>query len=95
MVEAHPVLMCFDDRASEPALRLLYPYFHGPEPIREERAGCYSDPDAAITSVEHVWLHPLSAILGADGWWRLPADRRLPQGPGSLPLMFSLKATLP
>jgi len=31
---------------------------------------------------------------GADGWWRLPADGRLPQGPGSLPLMFSLKATL-
>jgi hypothetical protein len=30
---------------------------------------------------------------GADGWCRLPADARLPQGPGSLPLMFSLKAT--
>jgi SAM-dependent methyltransferase len=124
IVEAHPVLMCFDDRTAEPGLRLLYPYFHGPEPIREEHGGCYSDPGAAITSVEHVWLHPLSAILGAllraglrieafeeypflswrffpwmeqgaDGWWRLPADRRLPQGPGSLPLMFSLKATLP
>jgi SAM-dependent methyltransferase len=124
IVEAHPVLMCFDDRAAEPALRLLHPYFHGPEPIREEHAGCYSDPDAPMTSVEHVWLHPLSTVVGsllraglrieafeeypfvswrffpwmeqgADGWWRLPADRRLPQGPGSLPLMFSLKATLP
>ena len=124
IVEAHPVLMCFDDRTAEPALRLLYPYFHGSEPIREERAGCYSDPAAPMTSVEHVWLHPLSEILGAllraglrieafeeypflswrffpwmeqgaDGWWRLPADRRVPQGPGSLPLMFSLKATLP
>jgi SAM-dependent methyltransferase len=124
IVEAHPVLMCFDDRAAEPPLRLLYPYFHGSEPIREEHAGCYSDPAAPMTSVEHVWLHPLSEILGAllraglrieafeeypfvswrffpwmeqgaDGWWRLPADRRLPQGPGSLPLMFSLKATLP
>jgi SAM-dependent methyltransferase len=124
IVEAHPVLMCFDDRAAEPALRLLYPYFHGPEPIREEHAGCYSDPHAPMTSVEHVWLHPLSTVVGsllraglrieafeeypflswrffpwmeqgADGWWRLPADRRLPQGPGSLPLMFSLKATLP
>ena len=30
---------------------------------------------------------------GADGWWRLPEDPRLPQGRGSLPLMFSLKAT--
>ncbi len=123
IVEAHPVLMCFDDRTAEPALRLLHPYFHGPEPIRVEHAGCYSDPTAAMTSVEHVWLHPLSTIMGAllraglrieayeeypflswrffpwmeqgaDGWWRLPADGRLPQGPGSLPLMFSLKATL-
>jgi hypothetical protein len=31
---------------------------------------------------------------GADGWWRLPADGRLPQGPGSLPRMLSLKATV-
>jgi len=30
---------------------------------------------------------------GADGWWRLPDDRRIPTGAGSLPLMFSLKAS--
>ena len=30
---------------------------------------------------------------GADGWCRLPAEPALPQGPGSLPLMFSLKAS--
>jgi hypothetical protein len=122
IVEAHPILMCFDDRLTESGLRLLYPYFHGSEPIRDEHTGCYSTPDAPIKSVEHFWLHPLSAIMGAllraglriesfeeypflswkffpwmeqgaDGWCRLPADARLPQGPGSLPLMFSLKAT--
>jgi hypothetical protein len=32
---------------------------------------------------------------GADGWWRLPEDPRLPLGRGSLPLMFSLKAIGP
>lgn len=32
---------------------------------------------------------------GADGWWRLPEDLRLPLGRGSLPLMFSMKATAP
>jgi len=32
---------------------------------------------------------------GADGWWRLPEDPRLPLGRGSLPLMFSLKAVGP
>jgi SAM-dependent methyltransferase len=124
IVEAHPVLLCFDDRSAEPDLRLLYPYFQGPEPIREEHPGCYSAPEAAITSVEHVWLHRLSSIIGsltraglrvesfeeypflgwkffpwmqegADGWWRLPDDARIPTGAGSLPLMFSLKATRP
>jgi len=122
IVEAHPLLQIFDDRVAEPALRLLYPYFHGPEPVREEKAGCYSTPEAPITSVEHVWLHTVSDLInalvraglritafdeypfmgwrffpwmerGADGWWHLPEDARLPLGRGSLPLMFSLKAT--
>jgi SAM-dependent methyltransferase len=65
IVDAHPMLLCFDDRLAEPALRLLYPYFHGPEPIREEHPGCYSAPDAPITSVEHVWLHTVSDIIGS------------------------------
>jgi SAM-dependent methyltransferase len=65
IVDAHPVLQIFNDRLTEPDLRLLYPYFHGPEPIREEHAGCYADPGAPIESVEHVWLHTLSDIVGA------------------------------
>jgi SAM-dependent methyltransferase len=121
VVEAHPVMLLFNDRLAEPELRLLYPYFHGREPIREEHAGCYSNPDAPMQSVEYVWLHTVSDIIGslvraglrivafeeypfvawrffpwmeqgADGWWRLPAHAGLPLGPGSLPLMFSLKA---
>ena len=124
VVDAHPMLLCFDDRLADPELRLLYPYFHGPEPIREEHPGCYSAPDAPITSVEHVWLHSLSSIIGSiaraglrlesfeeypflgwkffpwmrqdgDGWWHLPDDARIPTGPGSLPLMFALKARRP
>jgi hypothetical protein len=75
-----------------------------------------------MTSVEHLWLHTMSDIIGAlvraglriesfeeypflgwrffpwmeqgaDGWWHLPEHEGLPLGPGSLPLMFSLKAT--
>jgi len=65
IVEAHPVMLLFNDRLTEPGLRLLYPYFHGPEPIREEHAGCYTSPDAPIQSVEHVWLHTLSEIIGS------------------------------
>ncbi len=122
IVEAHPVMYMFNDRLTEPALRLLYPYFQGPEPIREEQTGCYSTPDAPIKSVEHVWLHTMSDIVGSlvraglriasfeeypflawrffpwmeqgpDGWWRLPEHEGVPLGRGSLPLMFSLKAT--
>lgn len=123
IVESHPVLNMFNDRLTEPNLQLLYPYFGGPEPIREERRGCYSAPDAPITSVEHVWLHKMSDIIGslaraglriesfpeypflgwqffpwmerrADGWWQLPEHEGLPLGRGSLPMMFSLKASL-
>lgn len=118
IVEVHPVLQLFDDRRTDRELRLLYPYFHGPEPFREEMDGCYAAPDALIRSVQHVWLHKLSDIIGslvraglwiesfeeypvlgwrflpwmerrADGWWHLPDTE------GSLPLMFSLKATKP
>jgi hypothetical protein len=122
IVEVHPVVLLFDDRVAEPQLRLLYSYFHGREPVREERTGSYAAPDASFTSVEHVWLHQMSDVIGslvraglsiesfeeypflgwrffpwmergADGWWRLPVHPGLPLGPGSLPLMFSLKAT--
>jgi SAM-dependent methyltransferase len=65
IVEAHPVLQIFDDRRPEPDLRLLYPYFHGPEPVREETTGCYSAPDATFTSVQHFWLHTLADVIGA------------------------------
>jgi SAM-dependent methyltransferase len=65
VVEPHPVMLLFNDRLTEPGLRLLYPYFHGPEPIREEHAGCYTSPDAPIQSVEHVWHHTLSEIIGS------------------------------
>jgi SAM-dependent methyltransferase len=122
IVEVHPFVLLFNDRLKEPDLRLLYPYFHGPEPIRDEHDGNYAAPDAPIRSVEHVWLHTMSDIIGAliraglriesfeeypflgwrffpwmeqgaDGWWRLPEHEGLPLGHGSLPLMFSLKAT--
>ena len=124
VVDTHPVAQIFDDHLPTPGLRLLYPYFHGPEPFVDEHGGCYAAPDAPITSVEHFWLHTMSDIIGAllraglriesfeeypflgwkffrwmeqrgDGWWHLPEHAELPQGPGSLPLMFSLRARKP
>jgi SAM-dependent methyltransferase len=118
ILELHPFAAVFDDIRQDPQLRLLYSYFHGPEPIRCERAGSYAAPDAPIRSVEHVWLHTMAEIIdsliraglriesfaeypylawaqfpwmerSADGMWQLPAA----VGPGSIPLMFSLKAS--
>jgi len=65
IVEAHPMMNLFNDRLTEPDLQLLYPYFRGSEPIREKHRGCFSTPDAPITSVEHVWLHKMSDIIGS------------------------------
>jgi len=65
IVEVHPFAVIFDDVRTAPGLRLLYPYFHGPEPVREERTGSYAAPEGQFTSVEHVWLHRVSDVIGA------------------------------
>jgi SAM-dependent methyltransferase len=65
LIEGHPFALIFDDRRAEPELRLLYPYFHDREPIREEHPGSYAAPSAPLHSVEHIWLHRMSDILGA------------------------------
>jgi SAM-dependent methyltransferase len=65
IIEGHPFAFLFDDRRSEPELRVLYPYFHGPEPLREEEEGSYAAPDAPIHSVSYVWLHRLADIINA------------------------------
>ena len=65
IIEGHPFAFIFDDRRQAPELRLLYPYFHGREPIREEHAGSYAAPGAPLHSVEHIWLHRVSDIIGA------------------------------
>lgn len=65
LIEGHPFAFIFDDRRKQPELRLMYPYFQGPEPIREEHEGSYAAPDAPLHSVEHAWLHSMADILGA------------------------------
>lgn len=65
IVEVHPVALRFDERRDDQELRLRYPYFAGPEPVREEYPGCYAVPDAPILSVEHAWLHTLGDIIGS------------------------------
>ncbi len=65
IIEAHPFALIFDDLRKDPELRLLYPYFHGPEPLRLEEDGSYAAPDAPMRSVSYVWLHTLADIIGS------------------------------
>jgi SAM-dependent methyltransferase len=65
LIEGHPFALIFDDRTETPELRVLYPYFQGPEPIREEQEGSYAAPDAPIHSVQHVWIHPIADVIGS------------------------------
>lgn len=65
IVEAHPVALLFDERRKDAELRLLYPYFQGPDPLREEESGSYAAPDAPIRSVTYQWIHPMADIIGS------------------------------
>jgi SAM-dependent methyltransferase len=65
IVEVHPIALLFDERRQDAELRLTYPYFQGPEPLREEKQGSYAAPDAPIHSVTYVWIHPLAEIIGS------------------------------
>jgi SAM-dependent methyltransferase len=65
IVEVHPVALLFDEHRQDAELHLTYPYFQGPEPLREEKQGSYAAPDAPIHSVTYVWIHPLAEIIGS------------------------------
>jgi 2-polyprenyl-3-methyl-5-hydroxy-6-metoxy-1,4-benzoquinol methylase len=119
LAEIHPFAMVFDDRTPGPELRVAYPYFHAPEPLRSEPQGTYADRRAQVQhTTSYEWVHSLGDVVGAvigaglrveflhefpycicgilplmeqgpDGWWRLR------EGDGTVPLLFSLKATKP
>lgn len=73
--EVHPVAQVFENEGVEPGeLRLAYPYWSHPEPLRFEVKGSYADPEAATDGlVEHSWDHSLGEILTslADAGLRL------------------------
>ena len=65
LIEAHPLTWVFDDARTDGELKVVFPYFQGPEPLRFEREGSYAAPDAPVHSIEHTWMHPLSDVIGA------------------------------
>ncbi|MAE68882.1 MAG: SAM-dependent methyltransferase [Gemmatimonadetes bacterium] len=118
LAEFHPFLWVFDDDPATRSLRLRYPYFKTPKPLRFEEDGTYTgDKLAKIrNTTTYEWSHSFSDVLQAlidaglkidevrefdrccyqalpimkeaeKGWWKLPKEV------GSLPLMFSIRAT--
>jgi SAM-dependent methyltransferase len=64
LVELHPFAGVFDDETDD--VRLRYPYFRGPDPIRTDRPGSYAAPDAPTEhQVTYSWPAPLADVLGA------------------------------
>lgn len=65
--EAHPVVNAFENDGVRPGeLRLAYPYWEHPEPLRFDVKGSYADPDADVVGqTEHSWDHGLGEIVTA------------------------------
>jgi len=65
IVEFHPVTLIFDNTEEATDLRVGFPYFHRPEPIRYTGQGSYAAPDAPYLSVTYEWVHSLGDIVTA------------------------------
>ena len=67
VTEIHPVAQVFENEGvTAGELRLSYPYWSHPEPLRFEVHGSYADPTAPTEGlVEHGWDHSLGEIVSA------------------------------
>lgn len=62
--EFHPFAFVFDDSDQATELRVAYPYFHSPEPLKLPVRGSYADPEAVVrTPVEYSWVHSLGDVI--------------------------------
>jgi SAM-dependent methyltransferase len=110
MTEIHPVAQVFENEGVVPGeLRLAYPYWSHPEPLRFEVKGSYADRDAPTDGlVEYGWDHSLGEILTslADAGLRLeflhefdfvrwPVDFLVEGGDGRWRLPDGSKGSLP
>lgn len=65
VINMHPFTHIFDDEA-EDMLRVRYPYFHTPEPMKFEVTGSYGSPETyQKKNIEYSWQHSLSDIINA------------------------------
>ena len=66
IVEFHPVAWLFDDAPGVTELRLRYPYFPGPEPLRDETSGTYVDLSAPVENrLRYNFIYTLGDTVSA------------------------------
>jgi SAM-dependent methyltransferase len=59
--DIHPLALIFEQEQGE--LRIRYPYFATPDPLRFEVRGSYADVNADYEGVEYNWVHSLSDVV--------------------------------
>jgi SAM-dependent methyltransferase len=64
IVDGHPFASLFEESDSS-ELRLVRPYFGGPEPERVESYGSYAVGSSECLGTQYGWTHPLSEIVSA------------------------------
>ena len=67
ITEIHPVAQVFENESVEPGeLRLVYPYWSHPAPLRFDATGSYADRTAATEGLaEYGWHHGIGEIVTA------------------------------
>ena len=64
MADGHPVMFTIDDEDPDGPVRVRYPYFHKPEPIRFETPTAYADNETKLEVTEtHEWNHPIGEVV--------------------------------
>ena len=65
IVEVHPFAVIFDDCGGRPASACSTRTSTGPSPCARSAPGATAAPEGQFTSVQHVWLHRVSDVIGA------------------------------
>ena len=65
IIEGHPFTNVFYNEDDATDLRVVYSYFHRPEPAKWEAASSYADKRTPVSRPSYEWTHSLGDILNA------------------------------
>ena len=66
IAEIHPASMIYDNDGDVRELKILYPYFRKPEPLKFEEEGSYANPQAKTKNNKtYEWIYSLSDVFSS------------------------------